>query len=230
MRLRSLGLKWYLERIEADQYFSFVRFGNGEFDGMFSTAERTGSGSQDLTVKGLSGDLYESIQFNSKNYLRALQSPGYLRRVGLWPRVEKEFRRLNFVTGDVFHRASGNGNLFPLIPYLQVADVGLIGPKHLEGIYGDLNVKWHVVVDDTDCYVHLEDYLAAIRSHPRVKIYSFSAGPAAKVMIRRMHRVYTKFSFLIDFGSLWDVYCGVPSRGYQRKMSEKVIKCNLGRV
>jgi len=35
-------------------------------------------------------------------------------------------------------------------------------------------------------------------------------------------------SWLIDFGSLWDVYCGKRSRRYHKRMGKGVIRENLG--
>jgi hypothetical protein len=32
---------------------------------------------------------------------------------------------------------------------------------------------------------------------------------------------------LIDCGSVWDVYCGQPSRKYHRAMTNEIIEANL---
>jgi len=43
-----------------------------------------------------------------------------------------------------------------------------------------------------------------------------------------IHRLRHEYMQLIDCGSLWDVYCGIPSRKYQRQITPDILRRNLG--
>ena len=60
------------------------------------------------------------------------------------------------------------------------------------------------------------------------KVYAFSASMMANVLINDLHPVLGQDNWLIDFGSLWDVYVSVQSRSVYKKLDwEPLIQKNL---
>jgi hypothetical protein len=60
-------------------------------------------------------------------------------------------------------------------------------------------------------------------------VYCFSASMTTNVLIHRLYPLMGETSWLIDFGSLWDVYVGVKSRsGYGKEDWTERIRKNLG--
>jgi hypothetical protein len=52
---------------------------------------------------------------------------------------------------------------------------------------------------------------------------------AANVLIHDLHPELGERNWLIDIGSVWDVYAGVLSRGYFERMArEDLVRHNLG--
>lgn len=220
------GIDFYVAALKSDKPFSFVRFGNGEWNCIFKLARTTGSKSQDLTAPGLRNGLIQAVNLDSPFYWRAIQSPGYLKKLELWPRIESYFPRgVEFHPADVFHGASRDGKLFPLIEQLRKMNVVVVGPKHLSKLDTILNVVEFIEVEPANCYRNSSRTFGRVLGS-KGNVISFSAGPTAKVLINLLHPVMDRF--LIDFGSLWDIYCGVHSRSYHSKITREIAACNLG--
>ena len=219
----SKGLNYYVDRLATGQPFSFVRFGNGEWGCILRKMQGTPSGSQSFANPRLRSKLKEAVWHEHPTYLKGIQSPGYLKHAALWLSVERYVGDATFYAADVFHRASGSGNLYPLIEQLRKMSIGVIGPRHLRPLEDILDIDWFVTVKDTGCFDDFKAIRLAIALKPQVDVYSFSCGPAAKPLIRDLSVLFPD-KYLIDFGSLWDVYCGVKSRGYHKKVD---IQCNI---
>jgi len=215
---------WYLNQMREGQPFTFVRFGNGEWNCIFSKATRTGSGSQALTSPALRQGLEAAVRFSDKRYFRGIQSVDYLRHLGLWSLISEYEPEVKWHVGDMWHHASARGKLYPLVKWLRTQRVGLIGPAFLNSL---LPWAWHVKVKPKDCFQDYYKIRSAILSQSVADVYAFSAGPTAKVLIRELYEVIGHRAFILDFGSLWDPYCGKVSRKYHKKITPDLVKLNL---
>lgn len=227
MNLYAPGLQWYVDKLRNGQRFSFARYGNGEWDCILDLYYRTRSGSQRFSPdlrKALAASLSVARE---GNYYTALQSVSFLGRLGLLPKAEAwcaaHAPDATWHDGEVFTRASRAGTLYPLIEALRGQRVVVVGPPWLMSLPFS---SVFVAVQTRDCWAHVDDIEAQLRDLKNVVI-SFSAGPAAKVLIHRLQPLIGKHSWLIDFGSLWDVYCGKHSRSYHKKMTPDIIRRNL---
>ena len=231
IKINSQGLAYYVAKLKQLEPFSFVRYGNGEWDCMFQSAKRTRSGSQDLDIQSLRQALLFSLigAYKDPNYYVGLQSQGFLRTCGLFEKVEAWIKREQlehiWYAADVFHRSSKSGKLAPLIQQLHRMSVVVVGPNHL--------INWwcpsrSVRIASRDCWQRVNTIEADILKLARPgDVVSFSAGPAAKVLIHRLFPKIGNEVFLLDFGSLWDVFAGIPSRNYQREMTAETLRRNL---
>jgi len=84
-----------------------------------------------------------------------------------------------------------------------------------------------IIIPNTDCYTMKDELIKKILALPRPAFIGFTAGPAAKVMIHQLYPTIGNESFLIDFGSLWDVYVGHRSRKYHKSMMSYTIRKNI---
>ena len=221
------GLEFYVKRLEQAEPYSFIRFGNGEWDCIFNRAVRTGSGSQSLKSSSLKAGMRRAMDYNDSSYFRAIQSPSYMKRQGLTPLILRAYPSVIWHHGEVFHYASKRAELKPLINQLRKLRVGFIGPRHLRRLNRFIDYEWFVEVSKRDCFSDYAEIRTEILKQNVVDVYSFSAGPAAKLLIYELHQCLRGRSTLIDFGSMWDPYCGVNSRHYHRRITEQVIKENM---
>lgn len=238
MKVITPDLRFYVDRLTNNQYFSFARYGNGEWGCILNLMTRTPTGSQRLDLPDLRIGLLSGIQGHrqDENYFLAMQSRTYLKRVRMLDQIEQllslDTPRAKWHCGEVFHKASMRGHLYPLIEQLRKRRVIMVGPHYLK----ELNTKAFrcarcVVIPSRDCFMRHTDILSNIlkaRAELRSPVViSFSAGPAAKVFIHWLHDEIGKNTFLIDFGSLWDPYVGKHTRRYHKRVTGEVLRRNL---
>ena len=219
MKVFAPGLAWYANKISKGEYFSLIRYGNGEWDCILRLRNHTGSGSQLLDIPALKKELEDGIlSSHGDGYYHAVQSLSFLSRVKLLWRIEDWLKQHNALaikwhSGEVFHRASSSRQLTPLIKQLWRRPVTIVGPKWL----GKLPfVKTFIEVVPKNCWEDVDTIEEQLQNVSAGTIISFSAGPTAKVLIHRLFPVLGKTCWLIDFGSVWDPYCGVFSRTHHR--------------
>ena len=233
MNLRSPSLKYYVRLINLGLPYSFVRFGDGEWTaGILRDRPRTTSGSQALDIPRLQLEMRHAFErcHVAKNYIPALRETSLKREVVKW--IERNVPS-GVIWHDcrVFYLSSAHGELFPLIDALRNLEVPLylVGPCRLWSlrISGILPNARVLVIPNEDCYVMKQEIMQWILDLPRPAFVGFTAGPATKVMIHQLYPVIGNVSWLIDFGSLWDVYVGHITRNYMKSMLNSTIQKNV---
>ena len=216
LKIHKTPLSYYVSRLKKNQPFSFVRYGNGEWDGILGTRNRTGSGSQRLNIPGLRQGLQRSLKcgHDPARYLVGMQ--GYAQRIPYMRRGMSKWLQINapnlvWHDADVFHHTSARALLLPLIQELREKPLVFVGPAHIKPISKHLPYVGFVEVRKRNCYQDVAKIQKAILALPHPAVFCFSAGPTTKILIAKLFPVLGEESFLIDFGSLWDVYCGVKS-------------------
>jgi len=212
-----------IDWMQTDMPFSFTRYGNGEWDLILGLGTHTGSRSQ-VFSDSLREAMRDTVRANTSKIM-AIQNPEYLHKCKLlYPAMrwlENEKLKIQWHKGDVLHHASRDGLLFPFVDALRQRKMVFVGPAHLKA----LPIKGRrIVIDDVNCWENIDSIEERVRKAGQDATVSISAGPAGKVLI---HRLKDEPMQLIDVGSLWDVYCGKPSRGYHRAMRAETIKKNL---
>jgi hypothetical protein len=129
---------------------------------------------------------------------------------------------------DVFHHCSSRATLWPLIEELRKKPLVFIGPSHIRSISKHLLYTGFVEVRTRNCYQDITAIYQTILKQKRPAVFCFSAGPTTKLLIAKLFPVLGEKSFMIDFGSLWDVYCGVKSRSYHKKITSTITNKNFG--
>lgn len=233
IKVRNTPLSYYVDKLDKCEPFSFVRYGNGEWDAIFETGTITGSHSQKLTVPGLRKSMERSVRLapRSDNYLLGIQSKRYLSSRGLWKLIEEYVHScapdLVWHVGDVFHKASMKGRLFPLVEVLKKRNCYVVGPEYLRKINKYIKVEEFIQVNTRNCYVQLSSVRKKLLSLPRNRVICVSAGPMAKVLIYQLYHQIGDTDTLLDCGSLWDPYAGRRTRRYHKRLNNQKIRANV---
>lgn len=146
----------------------------------------------------------------------------------LWPgKIEAwvdnaKLGKLDWIDADVFHNASRDGMLGPLVEALGKVDHVMAGPPHLARLDKFLGTAAFITVPPRNSYLAWErvvkDLCASVDGMPAGGVISISAGMPAKLIVHKLHARYGKRHSIIDFGSVWDPYAGVKSRRYHQGM------------
>lgn len=219
--MRAFDLSWHLKRLQNKQYYSFIRYGDGEWEALFrDSGDSHGHGKYKLTPKSKKAmndalakyytekDLFFGCQA-SRAKLMNQQSREFLKR--------HKLLKIKWLYGDVFHTPSKKGKLFPLIEELRKHKIIIIGPKFLrrspeklfkfvDFIQISERTGWSSKSTFNEVLLRKKKFGGGI-------VYSFSTGIGANILIPNLHR-QMQGNFLIDFGSLWDPFCGRNSRLY----------------
>jgi hypothetical protein len=229
MQIDYKPLAFYVDKLKAGQKFAFVRYGNGEWDCTLSLRKHTGSGSQWFTSELRTAMAETLTSAPSDEYYIASQSAPYLTRKHIMPKADVWLREnapgIAWVDGEVLHKASLRGRLYPFVEAIQRERIVVVGPQWLLKLPF---TRTFINVKAKDCWDDYENILGRIRGHNFSNaIILFSAGPTAKVLIRQLWREKPGANWLIDCGSLWDPYCGVKSRNYHKRIKPGVLRRNL---
>lgn len=234
MEVRDLGLPYYVDRITNGEVFSFVRYGDGEWSAaILHNRARTGTGSHSLTIPEMVRDLQRSLRgiYQADNYFVATRPNA----VAQHPLIERWLggntpKGTQWNECRIFCRASMKSALNPFITALRNLEIPLIfvGPAWLRGLKKIFPKARFIEVPTLDCYFAKDVINLQVRKMPHPAFVSFSAGPTAKILIYELFPILGNRSFLVDLGSLWDVYVGRYTRGYHRhRMNPEIIAFNI---
>lgn len=240
MKSLSLDTVFLIGCLERGDPISFVRYGDGEFMCMLQEiygrkARATNCDRHDYTVP-LALDLLKTLRSPVPGLRYGMQKPQFLASLMGIPEaeavkfVDMVAPNVSWFHGDFLHRASIAGELAPFIKAFLSRKPVLVGPPIFQQIdwrIGKL-VSSHIVIPALNCFEAKQQIKANIwsqynRGH---RTFSISASMAAKAIIHEMLPVMPDAS-LLDLGSLWDVFCGVQSRSYHKRMTKETFERNL---
>lgn len=233
VKIKDMSLEKYINRLKNNQHFSFVRFGDGEWLSLFRSFGKVSCDKQPLSIELqremqkvlLEGSKLDII-FGMQNYALKLAN----KKINKF--LFDNNLNIDWVNADIFHYACRDGKLFPLVEELRKQKVVVVGPKFLRKL-SEKVFKYSSFIDVPieDCYRDKERILTEIlkinEKMGEDTVYSFSAGPLSKILITALKEKMPR-TYLIDFGSLWDVFCGETERGYMKGMSNEILNKNLG--
>jgi hypothetical protein len=231
VRVTRMPLSYYVSMLAGGTPFSFSRFGDGEWNAVLNRPGENCDGH--VFFPELGADLREAL-VSHRPYLygmqmRAIKGMGFDIRAFL----ADNGIAVPWQDADVFHYANNDGALFPLVKQLRAMKVVVIGPAHLRAMRDTVFPYDHFIeIPLKNCYLSREDIERQVRSYYDASgpaVFAFSASMTTNVLVHRLFPLMGSSSWLIDFGSLWDVYVGVKSRcGYAAEDWSLRIKKNLG--
>lgn len=226
MEVKERPLDWFVRRIVEGTPTTFSRWGDGEWHSVFG--RRDGHNCDGHNYFPKMGEDLKTVLTGRPDYVLGLQ--GLARR--LWPgKIETWLEKsalhdLDWIDADVFHNASREGKIAPLLDALRSRPLVLVGPPHLSRLQTFLGYREFVTVPPKNSYLAWERLVNEVSQVacilPRNSVIGISAGMPGKLIADRLHRRNGKKHSIIDFGSLWDVYAGVRSRKYMHGMDVEV--------
>ncbi|MBN1983715.1 MAG: hypothetical protein JW795_19430 [Chitinivibrionales bacterium] len=225
-------LDFFVDKLRHSTPFSFSRFGDGEWSAILGQIGANCDGHR-YSVE-LRKSLIESLVMPKSYYYSmqpfAIKSHG--RKIGAF--IKKHNIRLHWYNASVLHDANVSGTLFPFIDQLRRMSVIVIGPRHLRGLDKELfSYREFIEIPTVNCFNAFDTTVEQIEETSRRipdGVYLFSASMAANCLIHRVYDSLGSSCWLLDIGSLWDIYLGVKSRSvYEDRSWSSLIDANLGR-
>ena len=230
------GLDKYLNKLNAGKFFSFSRIGDGEFLSILG-ANRTNSSGHQLGLPELKKRLTNVI-LNPGKYMYATRFNALFTEVNnknMYTFLKENNSKIKWYDCKIFSRANKFGDLYPVINQLNKMNVVFIGNSKLRPINKFLQYNDFIEIPYKQCFSATEKVKQKILDYCNKKnykptVFAFSASVATCVMIHELYPLIGDKCWLIDFGSVWDVYVGEKSRRYLKKMKQETINKNLGIV
>ena len=228
--IRDENLDYYVDKLNNNVPFSFSRFGDGEWNAILGKPGHNCDGHEYFPEMGKQ---LRNAVINNLSYIYSIQNMAIRnegRKISLF--LKKNNVNLEWHNSDVFHYANIDGRFFPMIETLRQKKLVIIGPPHLRDLKNCFNYDSFIEIPPQNCYLKLNDIKDEIITYGRNKkkvVYSFSASMPANILIHELFPIFGNDNWLIDFGSVWDVYVGVKSRGhYNSEKWQDILKKNLG--
>lgn len=240
LTIRHIPFIQYVNWIREDKYYSYLRYGDGEWKVIFRESGRNGRAH--MITPEFHRDMRSCLFRNSGNprVLFGMQRNTY-RPEGRQVEIDTFLKKNNlmgirWVSAETLHHASRDGVLLPLIKELKERHVIIVGPSFLDRLPDEIGLmhRSFIEIPERDCYEEQDQILReCMNIHDDLGnglVYSFSAGPAAETLIPHLEEEIPN-NFFIDFGSLWDIFVGKRTRRYTKdtkSYTRKTIMSNLG--
>lgn len=220
----NIKLDEFARRINKGNFFSYLRYGDGEFKAMFGD-------------KGENCDQHKYYPEMGRNLIEAIINLPFKEELffglhGRWDQdriqkfiVDNGLKNTRHWIGNIIFEnglIDGTVNHFTeaLIKYKK--QIVVVGPKRINEVAKVFGGE-HVVIPEINCYSMTKPIIETLKSFA-IKgntIFLFSASMASEHWINELYKV-NKNNWYIDCGSFWDGICGKKVRGYQN--NDKYVK------
>jgi len=239
IKIKKLPLNWHIEKLKYKEHFAFPRYGDGEWRAILRGTGIASARLQPINEKIQTEMIRDLVIFAKEpQVFFGLQRYANTERV-FGNDIEKflhnhRLKNITWINADVFHHASSDGLLYPLIEQLRKMKIVVVGPNLLRKIRENIfDYCAFIEVPEKNCYSKKGTIRSEILDIHQITgenvIYSFCCGLLAETLILNSWKEMPK-NFFIDFGSLWDVFCGWRSRGYTKNndYTDHILRKNLG--
>jgi hypothetical protein len=230
-RLSGLEIEYYVSLLAARKPFSFARYGDGEWAALLGREGANCDGHRYYPELGerLRQAIIKPLPYFYGLQPRAMRSDG--REIAKF--LRKHDVNIPWHNADVFHDANIDGALLPFIQQLRSLPVVMVGPPHLKDLPSTLfSFAAYIEVPPKDCFLAVEELKARILETGRGRqglVFALSASMTANVVIHDLYPALGDTHWLLDLGSLWDIYAGVRSRSMHTRLDwETIIRRNTG--
>lgn len=228
--LDKADISLFNERLAANVPFSFARFGDGEWSAILGKSGGNCDGHR--YTSGLSTSLVDCLA-NPKGYWYGMQ-PFALRTMGMeiCPFLLKKKLRMHWYNASIMHDANIEGKLASFLRELCKKECVIIGPAYLRMLNEKVIPYAHFIeIPAQNCFEafgSIRDAVATYGAGKKGVVYLFSASMAANGLIHELFDSLGTHNWLIDAGSLWDVYANVKSRSvYEDRDWAPILAQNL---
>jgi hypothetical protein len=215
----KLESEFYLKMIDKNKPFSLSRFGDGEVLCINNKEYFKGRKYGDWIL--YCGDRLKQIFFNNYDYYHCYLDCTF------WERgphkgndfikfIDTNVKNFTFYYGEIWQNLSFAGRIRDLTKCINKYNPVFIGGKHLNNLkYIDGITNMNLIeVDDLNAYNQYDYIYTEIMKYYKEgrRMFCFSCSVVGKILIDDLYPILGKEVFMIDFGSVWDPYCGILSR------------------
>lgn len=222
MNVLPLDISFFVDALAHNEPVSFARYGDGE---MYAIFKMNGENCDHCQYFPELGEALATTLRQPYDYLHGI-APKVMRHRGngiteasvAW--IEKHSRVKEWYDTEVFLTASLNGNLKPFMDELKQKHVILVGNNRLIDV--PFRYDLFIEVPPVNAWLSYQDIHDRIKADLyRVDVVLFSAGMCTKVLIHDFFPMCGQTKFLLDMGSIFDMYVGIDSRSYARNLTTK---------
>lgn len=211
-------LSFYVEKINTNEPFKFLRFGDGEWYIVKGDPKDIGKGEHQVFPEATEDLRYIVSHLNPK-HINGLQGLSLV-----LANLNNLIPEWNWYNSDVFHQASENGTLRPFFESLKGKNIVIISSGKMRAVKKFIDYADFIEVREQDCYLDKDMVLEKLKQYPTGTIFLFAASRLSVPVIYHSER---EDCTMIDIGSLLDPYIGITSRRYHHLLSEDIIRQNL---
>lgn len=239
LEVSALQIEFFAARLARRNPVSYARYGDGEFNAILG---KKGENCDHHTYFPQMGEELAQTLLRPRrgNYMygigpKASRNVELRDEVGTW--IEANTTDIAWNTSEVFLHASLDGTLGTLIQELRQRRVLWLAPQHMTKFLLREPSWMHWVAPSRNAWldkVVLRDALVWLLSQHQLDAVLFCAGMVSKILIWELFPEWGGRVQLWDMGSVFDMYCGVDSRSYARRMGlahkTHLLKANFGIV
>ena len=215
--------EYYLNKIRNNEYFSFARFGDGEVLAMFES-KWAGNCDGAPYLKELREPM-KQIFLNKYPYYHCLlycTGHPYIKSLFGEEIADKFYALIDngtqYYDGEIWQEYAFKDRIAEITyaisdkPFCLIGSSKLVKMLEVDGINKE-NAQF-VVVNDRTSFKDTKRVIDEIMDYydEGVRMFCFSAGYSTKIWIDMLWPVYGGTAFFIDFGSVFDPFCGKLSR------------------
>lgn len=216
----DLPAEFYLDLIKTSKPFSLSRFGDGEVLCMFHNGwlheNCDGSKFLDELIEPM-----KQIFRNQYPYYHCILDCSFdLNGDKFTEFVEQTCPDMPLYNGEIWQHLSFSDRITELVEALSLHQPVFIGASHLSKVskmnsIGDIS---HILTPDRDSYKSFNRIFDDCMKYHEIghRFFAFACGYTSKILIDTLFPYIGHDSFLVDFGSVFDPYCGVLSRDGMR--------------
>lgn len=219
-------LIYFSDKIRDGVVYSFSRYGDGEWSAMLG---KSGVNCDKHPYFPEMGKLLRRTISEPRGMVYGIQNMSARKMCDKITPLLKPGHDYRWKDADVFHYASWGGNLFPMVQALRAKKVCLVGPKHLKhASLTFLRSGGYVEVPPRACFMNRKRIKEHMLNNAKKGIvFCICASMLSEILIWELFPRIGEDCWMIDFGSVWDVYAKHPSRRYHKHVDQAVRKKNL---
>lgn len=225
-------LSYYVTKIEQNIPYSFSRFGDGEWAAIFGQEGANCDGHTYFPEMGkqLSETLIHPLDYEYAIQRLAKKTFGI--KISMF--LRQTTKKITWYDSDIFHHSNSDALFSPMIQALRNKKCVIIGPPHLRDLNKETLPYDHFIeIPIKNCFLEIDRIEKDILKYGMNKksiVFIFCASMPANILIHRLFPILGKNNWLIDFGSVWDIYVNVKTREmYNKTKWKSIVQNNLNK-
>ena len=224
-KINRLEFNHYLNKLQNGEFFSFSRWGDGEWICV------SGGKGQNCDGHSYFPEMSQCLRnalSNDLGYYKALFEPSNIQvsqnQHWLKPLLTKFGSKVNWVLADVWEYLVKDKGINELVSQLNSMNYIIVSEKCKRKL--NINYKDFIEIPSQNCFLekeNIKNQMIAMTEKYKMPVFGLSASMASNVIIDELFPIIGDKCWMIDFGSIWDPFCKGLTRSYHRNYKIKSI-------